>query len=343
MKNSRYLQKAKFVQTLVFYDGPQLILLSAANGHHLLAAAVEKEGYQYPFFACEIRDRLFQKYLDGKVDLHYVFRSSDVSKHYFFDYFKINNSEVSLKRASIDDIKNESYYPSPGFFSRDHTHSVDRQVLVSADKQIFNIDGSWEAQDFSRFYAKISDLYSFIAVTADLGKSANKFDTKRISTFVNRYFWRGGGSYVGFYNDISSEVQSQYPLRVSRIQYASPGQIELIGNSDNFQKLGNVISIFDVNKDSIKESYRKIYAILRKEKLLGEYAESKFSSDAIETQTQKECFSLAEKIGLDNYRQLFDISDNNTLLFCKIVLSFYRRAKDFHQFHEEGRMSPETN
>src|SRR4051794_24539354 len=85
MRGSRHDKTATFVQTLIFYDEPQLVLLRSENGADIIGVAVYRPDMEHPFFACEVRKKAFRRYLEGKADLHYVFKDAVKEKYYFFD------------------------------------------------------------------------------------------------------------------------------------------------------------------------------------------------------------------------------------------------------------------
>ncbi|MBF0166199.1 MAG: hypothetical protein HQL45_01105 [Alphaproteobacteria bacterium] len=359
---------ANFIQTLMYYDGPQIVLLSLGKtGANIVGVAIEKEGMDYPFFACAVKKRDWQRYIDGKVDLFYLFKNPAGGRRYFFDLNKItDDSRVSLQQAKGNENFDNAYWPERGVFSTCHTEELQHGRTQENDVQVFNIDGTWEAMDFSGFYSKISDIYA-IFLLRDMFKNKTHADKilSKVKSGVKARFWQGGGSYKGFYHALSHSMPFMSPLRVSRIQYASPGQIELRGREDIFVEMILSLSCFEEtnreaaessrnkvgvvsNKDELVESppekYRYIDNILSKEKLKTAKPDTKFSSGVIKESVKNKAASLLSDVGVQDTDTFFSkICDENVLIFAKLTLSIYRRFKGVNDFISEGRVEAAPN
>src|SRR5437764_7668491 len=98
---------ATIMKTLVYYDGPQILLLRSPRNLHMIGAAVERPDMKFPFFACTVVEREFRKYMLGKADLHYVYKTS--RNFYFFDLDKEKNNIVPMRRATDEEIEDARY------------------------------------------------------------------------------------------------------------------------------------------------------------------------------------------------------------------------------------------
>lgn len=325
-----------FAKTLVFYDGPQLVLLRSARGLHVIAVAIEKDGLAQPFFACEVVERDFNKYLAGKADLHYLFRSAVAGIYYFFDLAETDGDWINLIRANPSEIADD-YFPDVGFFMRSHTELMDDLQTVAATSHVFKIDGNWEAGDFSRFYNKIEDIYSFISAMAQIARGVADKTREAVVNSITSHLWHGGGSYVAFYDDLFNSIRSQFPLRIGQISYGSPGQISVRGNAEALSDVDTIIYLFDEHGLELQRMYQLLNGILAREKLKRNRAVYVPLNEEIMERIKQDTVVLANKMRLDA-DELFALCRKDTVVFCKIVLSFYRRAKDLHMFYREGRM-----
>lgn len=114
--------RARLVDVLVLYDGPQLVLLENDHDETLIAHAIEKQGYKYPIFAAQIKPRFLERYLAGKVDLRFLFINTPQSRLYFGDLESLDDSSsITLRKAKEKDLV-EDIYPEAGIFSTVHTH-----------------------------------------------------------------------------------------------------------------------------------------------------------------------------------------------------------------------------
>ncbi|KQT05874.1 MULTISPECIES: hypothetical protein [unclassified Bradyrhizobium] len=332
---------AKVVEDLVDYEGPQLLLLKTNRKFHMLAVAIQREGFESAFFGCEVTEKVFETYFDEIADLNFVFQRAYGKNYYFFDLSSADNGEVALQKASVDDSQKPEYWPQVGFFARSHTSPLHRSKRAGSTKT-FKIDGRWGADDFSHFHGKMDDLYSLFGVIERLDPSyTNSAEENHfIRQAIKDRFWQGGGSYGGFYGSLTerSKHTNFAPLEVARIAYASPGEISLRGNKKALTDIANTIQTFDEHWEMLRGAYLNIYGVLRKEKLLSARPTKSFSSVAVRNIIRKNSSDLAIKMGIDKVDELYAVCDSNTLVFSKVVLSIFRRANELYLYYAEGRV-----
>ena len=197
---------------------------------------------------------------------------------------------------------------------------------------------AWGASDFSIFHGKMSDLYALFGVLERLADSAVERGFVR-QTIQDR-FWQGGGSYVGFYDSLvtRNKLLQLMPLEIARIQYASPGELVLRGDAQALINITDILDVFDENWLDLHKSYREIRKILVKERLLSAKPTASFSNEAVEQFVLKRTIEFASELRLENVDKIRSACDGNTLVFCKVVLSIFRRANELYKFHAEGRV-----
>jgi hypothetical protein len=289
-------------------------------------------------FLTEVTDDTFRRYLNQKVDLRFLFK--DGSKRRYLANWANLDEQDWLRVSRADDIAEDAYFPAHGFWARHHTAPIASTVFADDRLAVFAIDGSWDASDFSRFYGKVADLYAFLSVTSGSTTahlSAMGSDTVR--SVIRSLGWRGGGSYVGFYDSIFSKVDALSPLRVNRIEYASPGTIELKGSDAPLTDVARVVSQFGAEGGALKAPYSQVYDALGKEDLRTASFGAEFSSPSLRMLVIDRCFEINKGLGVDAPEVLFDLCDENAVVFAKITLSFFRRAKELYAFHAEGRVA----
>lgn len=334
-----YARSAEVVEELVDYDGPQLLLLNSSRHKFMLAIAVRANGMDYPFFGCEVTDSIIDRYFDNEVDLLYVFRKAMAGKYYAFDYEKCSLSgQVPLKPAGelADDPLN---WPNIGFFARSHTSNFKRHSKQGVSR-LFSIDGKWEASDFSRFHGKMSDIYELFGVIENVGARNAAADREFLREAIVDRFWQGGGSYVGFYGSMGARNARYHrmPLGVDKIAYASPGQIVLRGNEKILNQIGSVVSAFQLNEKYLIDTYRKIYIYLKKDGLLSAGPDKGFSLDSAKEDVLKLSIDLSDIIAIGKGKEILSLCNDNVVVFAKIVLSIFRRAREIFAFYSEGRV-----
>ena len=117
---------ATMVRMLVYFDEPQVVLLEYKDDHKIIAVGIDKKGYEFAFLGAEINEKQWERYYEGSVDLRYLFLLPRWKRWYIFDLGKAVNKKVTIFRAEEDDYKSESFLPTHGFFSRDHTEPDSR-------------------------------------------------------------------------------------------------------------------------------------------------------------------------------------------------------------------------
>lgn len=330
----------KIVKVLVYYDEPQLILLKSDRDIDVLGLAVRRPDMERPFFACEVRDRILERYLSQKADLHFAFSQAIGSQYYFFDLGTAVDDKVKFTIAKSEEAKTEAYWPKQGFFARSHTDRYQIADTSTGIRKSFRIDGRWGAQDFSKFHGKMSDLYALFTFLSRLdGKQAA--DVRQyIGQAIQERLWQGGGSYGSFYDSLSDRMTElrTNPLDIDAIQYASPGEIVVRGNKDALADITQVLDAFVRNRIDLKKEYGEIYSILRREKLLSAPPDSAFSSRALHSFVLEKTKKMASAMDVQKTDEMLEMCNNNALIFAKLVLSIYRRANELYSFYEEGRV-----
>ena len=91
MARHRRPRAAKYLQTLIFYDEPQLMLLSTEGDSLLIALAIEDDILQDPYLAAEISKDQYGEYLAERFDLRYLFTNPYFKAWYFFEGTQSNN------------------------------------------------------------------------------------------------------------------------------------------------------------------------------------------------------------------------------------------------------------
>lgn len=331
---------AKLVQELVEYDGPQLLLLKT-DRHHMLAVAVKRTDMEEPFFSCEVNEKNYQRYFSQIADLHFLFERALGKRYYFFDLAKITDARlVKLRTASTEEAKDHGYWPNPGFFSRSHTTNFNLPAQ-SGETRTFKIDGRWRTNDFSHFHSKMADLYALFGVLNRISKAPEgRAERGFIRDTIIERLWQGGGSYVGFYDALFFRNKNLHlsPLEVAKIQYASPGELVLRGDSQSLADVSDIIEVFQEKWRNLSIRYNYIHGILKQQKMLRAKPTKKFSSDRWEQIVLTASRTFADEMEIEHVDDILVACDDTTLVFAKVILSIFRRANELFLFYAEGRV-----
>ncbi|MBU1313956.1 MAG: hypothetical protein KJ947_22445 [Alphaproteobacteria bacterium] len=278
------------------------------------------------------------RYLLGKVDLRYVFDATPSYRYYFAD-LGLKEKPIKLRRAKSTEI-DESTLPEEGIFSTAHTHPIAALEDSYNDRQRFNIDGVWEARDFSQFHGKMADTYSLLFIAQKLdADNTTRDEVGFLRASISERPWQGGGSYLSFYGGMKSDARSVHPLRVAGIEYHSPGYVELEGKREVLDEILEAIrKIVSDNSDQIAKNYSAIHKSLKHEGLLGAGREGAFLNEGTESYVRRQALRLAGLTALPNAELIWEACDRNTAVFAKLVLSYCRRLRQLASFVVEGRV-----
>jgi len=197
------------------------------------------------------------------------------------------------------------------------------------------IDGRWSLEDLYRFPRTFEQVYfAFEAIAPAESEEVEERITRTFAAFP----WRGGYSAVDFYNQLKSATPPQRRPQISRINYSSPGIIELLLNADLAIQIGTVVTSIAGSIGICNKVYNSIHSDLQKRKLLRIEVERKkvelsreelrLVEDAGET--------MAKMIGLQSARALHERT-KDPLKSLKILLSVYRRLRLLAEFKLKGK------
>jgi hypothetical protein len=290
-----------------------------------------------PYVAKVTSDRILDLYLDQKVDLSYVMRSPRAGAPYVFDWSSFDD-EVMMVPAEVvvDDV--DELLPGPGYFARNHTETYRSGVASLLVHHAYMIDGNWSAKDFSRFYSKIDDLYSIFSFLDDIKDGYGAINTS-LSDKIAKFPWKRGGSYFGFFRDIVADTRDEYPLKVSKILYASPGQIEVRGVKEPLDQIDALLPVMQASSQTLTKVYNDLHGILTRDKVLGSDARD-FSNAATARMSNARATILLKGMGITDPERIKSACQGHSVLYAKIALAIFRRGEEFYRFYEEGRMRP---
>ncbi len=335
-------RRASVDQTLVYMDGPQVITLKGSRKSHWIAVAIDASDAEYPFLCSQVTIDELLRYFDGHVDLRYLFLYSKLKNYMTFDYAKCGVGEFLMTEI----VLKEKDLPDKGFFARDHTETISHSTLgvspsrTSTDEYVVDIDGNWEFPEFSSFGEKMSGVYSFLHAVNTLSELPVRPITEqksRLEETFNVHPWRGGFSYVNFYEDLYFSIEKVDRLNVREIAYASPGHITLEGSGSTFVEVQKALNAIKSKYSKSKEFYGSLYQFLSKNKLLATSSSDVRGTVVLQNIIKELVENLANSIELEKIDVIYEYSDKNWVVTAKIILSYHRRLVELFKFYAEGR------
>jgi hypothetical protein len=327
---------ATFDAVLVYLDEPQLITLVSQKTRIVAVAIPYDNQDKSMFLATTVAPGDWQKYLDGSVDLRYLFTYPKVRVLYHFDLHTLNDNRLMM--TPWDGDLPEDYLPMPRFFSSNHTEEYDHEQRAT-DTEVLVVDGEWELTDFGQFQQKYADIYAFLVSTINWGNASASVDLRsRIKqAFLHRPF-AGGFSYVHLFNDLAMNVPRSDQLNLNKIRYASPGKVEMTGKDEVFDQIQTIIPNFLHKRDELHLQYRVLHKFLSDKDLLRLNGDQ-YGNDPTSAFVTGRARQLAVDMLAPDFGSVWDLTNKNPLVAAKVVLSFYRRLNDAAAYFAQGRVS----
>jgi len=212
-------------------------------------------------------------------------------------------------------------------------------MALQPTKTKLRLDGRWNLEELSEATKDYTQLYGFAySLLPDLPLARQE----EIDYIYGKFPWKGGYSTVNFFNQLFHKIPPRLRPEVARIQYASPGFIEL---SELLLVAVTVAGIVKAVCDSINtahDTYRKIQmgsvdlelskVNLAKEKL--DLTQKQIAFCESSSKKLVEVFGITEA-----QRQLIDQRvQSNPAMKLKILLSVFRRVEPLAKKQSEGKI-----
>lgn len=335
---ARVKRAAHFVATLVYADEPQVIhLMSKTVPMVAVAIPSDNQPEASMFVATTATQQNWRSYLNGASDLRYLFTYPSTRSIYTFDMHKIKDNRV-LMTPWEGDIP-EDYLPQPQFFSRFHTEDFSEHEVKSQTEKLL-VDGDWELQEFGRFYQKYSDVYAFLVAIMNWNSAAIPLETKgKIKAAFSGKPFEGGSSYLHFFGDLFSSLRQGERLGLDKVQYASPGYVDVNGREEAFDSVELSLSNFLENHAALHKAYVEFRSSLSKNGYLAIAGINFPASDPAAPVIKERAAQFAALLRFDDFDQVYALAEQNALVSAKIMLSYYRRLEQAAEFFAQGRVA----
>lgn len=210
------------------------------------------------------------------------------------------------------------------------------------EKVIIELDRRWELADFAVLTKEYLQLYGFFYSLRERQKIVDKqLQSEGILKGYSTMPWEGGHSVVNFFRSVYSSTPPDYRPVVKKIQYASPGFIELSALTDIAWQIAELVtaigaSILAANKvfDQIMRTYRqREWAKLKSEKL-------RLENEQLEIKRVREAVKALESVmslSEEQRTNLVLLSGADELVQLKMLLAVYRRVLPLAELQQSGK------
>lgn len=210
------------------------------------------------------------------------------------------------------------------------------------EKVIIKLDRRWELAEFAVFTKEYLQLYGFFYALQCRSREVTSPTEKDGEVWgYSTMPWEGGHSVVNFFRGVYTSTPPDYRPVVKKIQYASPGFIELSALTDIAWQIAELVaavaaSIFTANKvyDRVMRTYRqREWAKLKSDKLRLQNQEREIQLVASSVKALEKVMGLSE----EQHKYLVRLSGADELVQLKMLLAVFRRATPLAELQESGK------
>lgn len=212
-------------------------------------------------------------------------------------------------------------------------------MALEAKTTRLKLDGRWGLEELSNTTKDYIQLYGFAySLVPDLPLARRE----EVDYIYGKFPWRGGFSTVNFFSQLFHKIQPRLRPEVKKIQYASPGFIEL---TELLVVSAIVATIVGTVCKSIK-TVHDLYRDIQKASVDHELSKINLAKENLDlTKRQIEfCTSSSKKLavalGLTEEQELMieQKVQANPVMKLKILLSVYRRVEPLAKKQAEGKL-----
>jgi hypothetical protein len=189
------------------------------------------------------------------------------------------------------------------------------------------IDGAWFERDFEFLFKRYRRLYSFFYATRP------QF-VRTVSQKLYRCLrapWKGGFSRLNLYSYLAQEIPAQHALRVSGIQYASPGYVGFEALPGIGESIQLAVLAYLANEAEVSQASNTISNTLKRTGLATRDV-SEFSDEMLGVydkslgELRESCSLIGERLRAVNEVRALCEASPNTVIYSKAVNSFVRQV-----------------
>ena len=193
------------------------------------------------------------------------------------------------------------------------------------------LDGEWDLWEFSGFGKHYVQCYSLFHLLI-ASTNGNEVSYKQLDWALHAFPWKGGWSTVDFFDSIVRFVPSVHKPRVRRIEYSSPGFIEI--------SVGIIFASYAIRSacaayDKLHDSYRKTQRAAKENKLLGidiRKAELDLRQEQIVTELAED---LRKELAMKQFEHLFRSMKVDDLAQLRVMLALARRMQPLSKLQRD--------
>jgi hypothetical protein len=245
----------------------------------------------------------------------------------------------SLMAVGLDQLGD--YVPSADSnFDESLSNDLDISKHVVPSKFAVQIKGTWFGEDVQMFFRRFEMLYSFFYATRPQFVRTVRYKLRHLLQMP----WTGGFSRVHLYLQLRKEIPALHVLKVSRLQYASPGSLQFEAISNVGKRIREVASLLIKHEDQIMAAAKEVRTILSKNKLstsdLSRVPESRIPLTAKELEIViADCAKIATLLEIEEELSILRSEAPNSIVYSKAVVSLVGQLDRLAEFNRQSMLT----
>lgn len=198
------------------------------------------------------------------------------------------------------------------------------------------VDGGWGLLELSEFGRQYVQVYSLIHALAAEAEERGALQN-RLQWTLRAFPWRGGWSSVNFFKSLVDAVPAP---RITKIEYASPGSIELLLGVGAAQQTRRIVdAVCAYSPDRVEATYDRLHREAKERQLLRKNVKRQEAFEPRDSEfAERAANELIRLMGMERYKpQLDRLAGNNSLSLMKVIFALYRRVKVLAELRIPGQ------
>ena len=198
-----------------------------------------------------------------------------------------------------------------------------------------HLDKAWSLEDLYVFPRTYEQVYFAIY---SLDPNHEHEDAERIAAAYKAFPWQGGYSAVNFYNQLKFTTKKRERPSIERIEYASPGYLELALILTYALNLEKIVKSVAASLETANSTYTEIVKGMQARKLMRlRSAEEIRKLKASDRDYVRECARKMAKVVPVSDIENINKRTGDPYVSLKILLSLYRRVKILAGYQNSGK------
>lgn len=256
---------------------------------------------------------------------------------------KLQKKKQQQKRSlfEVSSSAVEKYLPTEASYF-DEALAPDLDLTKQLIPTVYDvpISGIWFGRDFEYLFKRYERIYAFFYATQPrFIRTVNENLEKLLRTP-----WMGGASRVHLYSRLAEVIPGIHSLKVEKLQFASPGEVEFEAIHSIGQSIERTTLAYLENEEVIEAAHKRIKdtltaARLNKQDLSQRSDQSIVLSEGQWNVIKVACAEIATVLNINAELESLRVHSPNTVVYAKAVNSFVRQVMRLAKFQRDEMLN----